>query len=168
MWKEAMNVYTKIRKWYNNFYSALATSGTSYLQRIRIKGLDFNTPTDTQISLSATNTKYEWLIYYTTDGVLKQLSPDYSLINNYTYKIEDTIVSTWTASTAYVGYDYQAQINIPNLTESDIVSVIFDGVEAISGNYYPIIQIYEGYILIFSKVNTTITIPTIEITKIDL
>ena len=153
---------------YNNFYSALTTSGTSYLQRIRIKGLSHTTVTNIQITLSEVNTDYEWLIYYTTYGVLKQLSPDYSLINNYTYKIEDTIVSTWTASTAYAGYDYQAQINIPNLTESDIVSVIFDGVEAISGNYYPIIQIYEGYILIFSKVNATITIPTIEITKIDL
>ena len=88
--------------------------------------------------------------------------------NNYTYKIEDTSVTTWAASTAYVGYGFQAQINIPNLTESDIVSVTFAGVDAISGNYYPTIQIYADYILVFSKVNTTITIPTIEITKIDL
>jgi len=88
--------------------------------------------------------------------------------NNYTYKIEDTIVSTWSASTAYAGYGYQSQINIPNLTESDIVSVTFAGVDAISGKYYPTIQIYAGYILLFSKVNTTITIPTIEITKINL
>ena len=88
--------------------------------------------------------------------------------NNYTYKIEDTIVSSWAASTAYAGYGYQAQINIPNLTENDIVNVTFSGVDVISGNYYPTIEIYEGYILVFSKVNTTITIPTIEITKIDL
>ena len=88
--------------------------------------------------------------------------------NNYTYKIEDTSVSTWVASTAYAGYGYQAQINIPNLTENDIVNVTFSGVDVISGNYYPTIQFYEGYILVFSKVNTTITIPTIEITKIDL
>ena len=88
--------------------------------------------------------------------------------NNYSYKIEDTSVSTWGASTAYAGYGYQAQINIANLTESDIVSVVFAGVDAISGNYFPTIQIYAGYILVFSKVNATITIPTIEITKIDL
>ena len=88
--------------------------------------------------------------------------------NNYTYKIEDTRVPTWAASTAYAGYGFQAQINIPNLTENDIASVTFAGVDVISGNYYPTIQIYEGYILVFSKVNTTITIPTIEITKIDL
>ena len=88
--------------------------------------------------------------------------------NNYTYKIENTIVSTWAASTAYAGYGYQAQINIPNLTVSDIVSVTFAGLDAISGNYYPTIQIYAGYILVFSKVNTAITIPTIVVTKIDL
>jgi len=88
--------------------------------------------------------------------------------NNYSYKIEDTSVSTWADSTAYAGYGFQAQINIPNLTENDIASVTFAGVDVISGNYYPTIQIYEGYILVFAKVNTTITIPTIEITKIDL
>ena len=88
--------------------------------------------------------------------------------NNYTYKIEDTSVSTWAASTAYAGYGFQSQINIPNLTENDIASVTFAGVDVISGNYYPTIQIYEGYILVFAKVNATITIPTIEITKIEL
>ena len=88
--------------------------------------------------------------------------------NNYTYKIENKEVSTWAASTAYTGYGYQAQINIPNLTENDIVSVTFAGVDVISGNYYPTIQFYAGYILVFAKVNTTITIPTIEITKIEL
>ena len=72
------------------------------------------------------------------------------------------------ASTAYAGYGYQAQINIQNLTENDIVNVTFSGVDVISGNYYPTIQFYEGYILVFAKVNNTITIPTIEITKIDL
>ena len=88
--------------------------------------------------------------------------------NNYSYKIENKDVSTWAASTAYAGYGYQARINIPNLTENDIASVTFAGVDVISGNYYPTIQIYSGYILVFAKVNTTITIPTIEITKIDL
>ena len=89
-------------------------------------------------------------------------------MNNDTYKLVDTEVSTWAASTAYAGYGYQAQINIDGLTENDIVSVIFSGADAISGNYYPTIQIYNDYILIFSKVDAIITIPTIEITKINL
>ena len=88
--------------------------------------------------------------------------------NNYTYKIEDTDVSTWAASNKYAGYAFQAQINIVDLSEFDSVNVVFGLLDAISGNYAPAIEIYSGYILVFSKVNTTITIPTIEITKIDL
>ena len=88
--------------------------------------------------------------------------------NNYTYKIEDTSVSTWAASTAYAGYGYQVQINIADLSEFDSVNVVFGLLDAISGNYAPAIEQYEGYILVFSKVNATITIPTIEITKIEL
>jgi len=88
--------------------------------------------------------------------------------NNYTYKIEDTSVSTWAASTAYAGYGYQAQINIADLSEFDSANVVFSLLDAISGNYAPAIEIYSDYILVFAKVNATITIPTIEITKIDL
>ena len=88
--------------------------------------------------------------------------------NNYSYKIEDTSVSTWVASTAYAGYGYQAQINIADLSEADSVNVVFSLLDAISGNYAPAIEIYSGYFLVFAKVNNTITIPTIEITKIDL
>ena len=61
---------------YNNFYSSITTSSSSYLQRIRVKGLEHATPTNIQITLSETNTKYEWLVCYTSGGVLKQYCPD--------------------------------------------------------------------------------------------
>ena len=61
---------------YNNFYSSLTTSSSLYLQRIRIKGLQNTTATTTQITLSATNTKYEWLICYTSSSVSKQYCPN--------------------------------------------------------------------------------------------
>ena len=155
---------------YNNFYSSIITDTDNYLQRIRIRGLGGteSTPLVTQITLLTSNTQYEWVICYTSDGVLKQYSPDDCLPNNYTYKIEDTSVSTWAASTAYAGYGFQTQINIADLSEFDSVNVVFGLLDAISGNYAPAIEIYSGYILVFAKVNTTITIPTIEITKIDL
>ena len=89
-------------------------------------------------------------------------------MNNDTYKLVDTEVSTRVASTTYTGFGYQAQINIADLSEFDSVNVVFGLLDAISGNYAPAIEIYSGYILVFSKVNTAITIPTIEITKIDL
>ena len=152
----------------NNFYSTLTTSGRSFLKRIRIKGLEHTTQTNIQITLSGVNTKYEWVICYTSDGELKQYCPDDLLTNNNTYKIENTIVSTWSASTAYTDFGYQSRIDIADLSESDFVNVVFGVNDAVSGNYAPAIEQYEGYILVFSKVNTAITIPTIEITKIDL
>ena len=137
------------------------------MQRIRIKGLENTTPTNIQITLPSTGTNYEWVICHTSGGVLKQYCPD-DLTNNRTYKIEDTIVSTWSASTKYAGFDYQAQINIANLTENDFVNVVFSVSDANSGNYAAAVEQYAGYILIFSSVNTAITIPTIVVTKIDL
>ena len=88
--------------------------------------------------------------------------------NNFSYKIEDTSVSSWSASTKYAGFGYQAQINIAYLSEADFVNVVFGVNEAVSGNYAAAIEQYEGYILIFSSVNTAITIPTIVVTKINL
>ena len=88
--------------------------------------------------------------------------------NNYSYKLEDTSVSTWVASTKYVDFAFEAQIDIADLSEADFVNVVFGVNDAISGNYAPAIEQYPGYILVFSKVNTAITIPTIEITKIEL
>ena len=153
---------------YNNFYSSITTSSINLLQRIRIKGLEFTTPTNTQITLSEVNTKYEWLVCYTSGGVLKQYCPEYSLINNYTYKIENTTVSSWTASTAYTKYQYEAVIPIQNIKESDSVEVIYSIPDADSNNYAPDGELYNGYIKIFAKVNTTLTIPALIITKIDL
>ena len=85
--------------------------------------------------------------------------------NNFTYKIEDTSVSTWVASTKYADFAFQAQINIAYLREVDFVNVVFGVNEANSGNYAAAIEQYNGYILVFSKVNKAITIPTIVVTK---
>ena len=88
--------------------------------------------------------------------------------NNYSHKLTDVAVSSWSESTKYADFGYQAQILINNLTEADFVNVVFGVNEAVSGNYAPAIEQYKIYILVFSKVDTAITIPTIEITKIDL
>ena len=93
---------------------------------------------------------------------------DTKLNNNRTYKILNTTVSTWSDSTTYSDYKYEAIVNINNLKESDSVEVIYNIIDAGSSNYAPGGELYEGYIKIFAKVNTTITIPTLVITKIDL
>ena len=55
-----------------------------------------------------------------------------------------------------------------DLSEADFVNVVFGVNEAVSGNYAPAIEQYAGHILVFSKVDTAITIPTISVTKIAL
>ena len=60
----------------NNFYSTLTTSSSSYLQRIRIKGLENDTPTNIQITLSEVNTKYEWVVAKNSSSVIKQYCPE--------------------------------------------------------------------------------------------
>ena len=83
-------------------------------------------------------------------------------------KILDTVVSTWTASTTYAKYPYEAVILIENIKETDSVEVIYNNIDAESTNYASGGELYNGHIKIFAKVNTEITIPTLVITKIDL
>ena len=148
----------------NNFFSSIITDSNNYLQKIRIKGLENTTTTNTQILLSEVNTNYEWVVAKNSSEVVKQYCPEDRLTN--TNKLENKEVSNWVASTKYTDFGFQAQIDIADLTEADFVNVVFGVNEAVSGNYASAIEQYEGYILVFSKVDTTIIIPTIVITKI--
>ena len=105
--------------------------------------------------------------YGITDAVT-QTEINTKLNNTRTYKILNTPVATWLNSTTHTKYPYEAVILIENIKESDSVEVIYSIPDAESTNYAPGGELYEGYIKIFSKVNTEITIPTLVITKIDL
>ena len=105
--------------------------------------------------------------YEITDAYTKT-EIDNKLNNTRTYKILNTPVSTWSASTTYTKYPYEAVILIDNIKELDSVEVIYNIIDAESTNYATGGELYDGYIKIFAKVNTEITIPTLVITKIDL
>ena len=122
----------------------------------------------TQTALNSKADKATTLSGYGITDTYTQTEIDTKLNNTRTYKILDTVVSTWTASTTYIKYPYEAVILIENIKESDSVEVIYNNIDAESTNYAPGGELYEGYIKIFSKVNTEITIPTLVITKIDL
>ena len=77
----------------------------------------------------------------------------------------DVEVSNWVSDNTYTGYDYKAEIYVENLTVSDVAFVSFGGDELISGNYLGLYQISADILTIYSKVNTTITIPNIVIIK---
>lgn len=76
--------------------------------------------------------------------------------------MQNVSVSNWVADNTYADYGYRAEIANAKITSNSVVSVIYNVTEALSGNYAPVCQTIDGAIYIYSKVNTSITIPTIK------
>lgn len=68
----------------------------------------------------------------------------------------------WVASATYADYAYECAITCSGVTSSSVVEVIFGMDEAVSGNYAPVCISGTNSVTIYSKVNTTITIPVIK------
>ena len=73
--------------------------------------------------------------------------------------------SSWVASTAYADYGYQCDIACSGVTASMYAEVVFAPSQATSGNYAPVCETFTDKVRIYSKVNASITIPTILIEK---
>ncbi len=76
-------------------------------------------------------------------------------------KYSNVVASTWVADNTYADYGYKCDITCAGVTSSSIAQVIFALTEADSGNYATVCQTSTNTVTIYSKVNTTITIPTI-------
>ena len=74
---------------------------------------------------------------------------------------ENTVVNNWVADTTYVNYGYKADISLGGVISTDIIEIVFGHNEAVSGYYSPICLVDNGKITIYSKVNTSITLPLI-------
>jgi hypothetical protein len=79
--------------------------------------------------------------------------------------VENTVASTWVADTTYPYFIYKSEITISGLLATDIVDVVFAHEQAISNNYSPICLVGANLLTIYSKINTSITIPLITITR---
>lgn len=86
-------------------------------------------------------------------------------VDDSTKIILDTTVSSWSSDNTYSDYGYRASIPITGVTASDVAWVTFDVAEATSGDYAPVCQTYAGGVYIYSKVNTSTTVPTITVFK---
>ena len=75
--------------------------------------------------------------------------------------------NSWTAhsDTLFADYDYRCALALAGVTSTMYADVILAPSEALSGNYAPACQTYNGGVYIYSTDNTTITIPTIVIMK---
>ena len=77
---------------YNNFYFPPTTSSSAYLLNIRIRGINHSEPTPVQITLSETNTDYNWVVARDSSGIIKQYCPE----DAYTQTEVDDIVENIT------------------------------------------------------------------------
>lgn len=73
--------------------------------------------------------------------------------------------TNWVADNTYTGYGYKCDLVCEEVTSSMVPQVTFASVEADSGNYCAICDSGTDKITIYSKVNTTITVPTITATN---
>lgn len=69
--------------------------------------------------------------------------------------------SNWVADNTYADYGYKCELSCSGVTANMFAMVIFAPTEADSGNYATVCNTGTNTVTIYSKVNTTITIPTI-------
>lgn len=110
---------------------------------------------------------------YGIDDAYTKIEIDNKL-NNINTKIDDIenlqkIFNTTLELTSFINdetysqYSYKADISIENVTANSIVNVYFNNDDAISGNFSPIVESFDGYIRIYCKEKplSSISIPTI-------
>ena len=68
---------------------------------------------------------------------------------------------SWATDATYADYGFKGTIALSGVTDSMYAEVVFSVIDAISGNYAPICETFKGGVYIWSKINTTITIPSI-------
>lgn len=69
------------------------------------------------------------------------------------------------SDSTYSGYSYKGSVSLTGVTSTMFAEVVFSPADAISGNYAPICETYNGGVYIWSKVNTAITIPAIAVMR---
>lgn len=79
--------------------------------------------------------------------------------------ISNTSVASWTSDTTYSDFGYKSEISITGLSANDVCEIIFNQADASSGNYAQVNSTSAGILTIYSKVDTSITIPTIIVFK---
>ena len=70
--------------------------------------------------------------------------------------------SNWVSDSTFSDYAYKCVISCPGITSDSIVYVAYSNEQLNSGNYAPMVETGYNTVTIWSKVNTSITIPMIK------
>lgn len=75
--------------------------------------------------------------------------------------------SSWVSDSTYADYAYKCVLNVSghNITSTTYADVTFSESDSISGNYAPVCSTGTNTVTIYSKVNSSITIPAILIVR---
>ncbi len=71
--------------------------------------------------------------------------------------------SSWTADSTYGDYGYKCELSFSGVGASDFAFVTFGVTEADSGNYAPVAETAAEKVIIYSKVNTAVTIKSVAV-----
>lgn len=71
--------------------------------------------------------------------------------------------SSWTEDSTYSDYGYKCELSFSGVGASDFAFVTFGVTEADSGNYAPVAETAAGKVIIYSKVNTAVTIKSVAV-----
>lgn len=77
-------------------------------------------------------------------------------------KFTNVTASTWVSDNTYTDYGYKCVLACQGVTSDMYMEVVFNVVEATSGDYAPVCLSGTDTVTIYSKVNDSITIPLIK------
>lgn len=78
---------------------------------------------------------------------------------------ENVSASAWTSDSTYTDFPYRCALALTGVASTDCPEIVFGVDEAVSGNYAPVAECYDGGVYIYSSVNTAITVPTVIIKR---
>ena len=80
-------------------------------------------------------------------------------------KFTNKTVSSWVSDNTYEDYPYRSDISCSGVTAEMYAEVVFNVAQSTSGKYAPVCETKSNVVSVWSSENTSITIPTIIITK---
>lgn len=82
-----------------------------------------------------------------------------------TISFTNLTASAWVEDDTYADYGYRCDVVCEGVTAADYAEVVFDIAESTSGDYAPVCDTMANTVRIYAKVDNSITIPTIIITR---
>ena len=135
-----------------NFVTVSITDKNGTKTATILDGADADVTVDALITSNSTNPVRSSAIY-------AELAEKQSKAKFYS----NVSASSWAADSTYSNYGYKCEISLSGVGASDFAFVTFGVTEADSGNYAPIAETAAGKVIIYSKVNTAVTIKSVAI-----